>query len=195
MFLNMSKITSSFFKDKTSFKLAKQLLGKELVHKSSTGVISGIINEVEVYIEEDEASHSHKGRKTSRNEAMFLSGGHSYIYFTYGMYYCLNITSGVQNKGEAVLIRSILPKEGIELMKKNRNYSKDNIKDLTNGPAKLTQALDLNLTHNKLKITDLKSKLYLQETVLEPKEILSSPRIGISKNKNKLWRYYVKEFK
>lgn len=102
--------------------LAKALLGCELVHESLDGITSGIIVETEAYHESDEASHSFKSR-TKRIEVMFGPGGHVYVYFTYGMHWCFNVTADKKGVGAAVLIRALEPSEGIEIMKKRRGFS------------------------------------------------------------------------
>ncbi len=90
--------------------VAKELLGKILVHETSVGTIRGIITETESYMGvEDKGSHTYGGRRTERTEPMFAQGGHSYVYFTYGMYHCMNITSGREGDPQAVLIRSVVP--------------------------------------------------------------------------------------
>lgn len=90
--------------------VAKELLGKVLVHETSEGMIRGVITEVEAYMGiEDKGSHTYGGRRTNRTEPMFLEGGNSYVYFTYGMYYCMNITTGKDQDPQAVLIRSVVP--------------------------------------------------------------------------------------
>lgn len=90
--------------------VAKELLGKILVHETAVGTIRGIITETESYMGvEDKGSHTYGGRRTERTEPMFAQGGHSYVYFTYGMYHCMNITSGREGDPQAVLIRSVVP--------------------------------------------------------------------------------------
>lgn len=90
--------------------VAKELLGKILVHETSVGVIRGVITEVESYMGvNDKGSHTYGGRRTERTEPMFHIGGTSYVYFTYGMYFCMNITSGQEGDPQAVLIRSVEP--------------------------------------------------------------------------------------
>lgn len=186
------KLTSSFFQNKTTQQIAKELLGKILTYQTKDGIIKGIINETEAYTQEDEASHTYNGKKTKRNQAMFKKAGHIYIYFTYGMYHCLNIVTGEENKGEAVLIRSILPLEGIEIMKKNRN--KQETKNLTNGPAKLCMAYNLNKDQNGIDILKENSKIYLENSNLKPKNLKQTKRIGISKATELELRFVCQEF-
>jgi len=90
--------------------VAKELLGKILVHETGEGTVRGIITEVESYMGvEDKGSHTYGGRRTERTEPMFHQGGTSYVYFTYGMYHCMNITTGWEDVPQAVLIRSVVP--------------------------------------------------------------------------------------
>ena len=167
--------------------LAKKLLGCMLVRETPQGIITGVITETEAYTEDDEASHSFGGRKTKRNEAMFMNGGHLYVYFIYGTYHCLNIVSEKEGRGSAVLIRSIVPEEGIELLQNNCISKRDD--GLTNGPGKLCRALGITLKHNGIDITDDKSPIYLVNRKAVPFVIRSTPRVGISKAKNTLWRF------
>ncbi len=95
---------------------AQDLLGWELVHHTPAGDIGGIIIETEAYTEEDEASHSFRGR-TKRTAPMFEEAGHIYMYFIYGMHWCLNIVTGPKDHGEGILIRALRPTRGLELMR------------------------------------------------------------------------------
>ncbi|MFZ8908815.1 MAG: DNA-3-methyladenine glycosylase, partial [Nitrosopumilaceae archaeon] len=123
--------------------VAKGLLGKKIVRKIGNRKISGIITETEAYRHKDDpASHAFR-KKTERNRAMFEEVGRAYVYFTYGMYFCFNVVArNSRTEAGAVLIRSIQPEKGVDVMKKNRK--KDELKNLTDGPAKLAQALDIN---------------------------------------------------
>jgi len=123
---------------------------------------------------------------------MFKKAGHLYVYFTYGMYHCCNIVTGEKDKGEAVLIRSIIPIKGIDIMKKNRKLN--TLKNLTNGPAKLCIAFGINKKHDKLNLLDKNSKIYLEEKNYKPKKIKQTKRIGISKSKDLEWRFICLEF-
>ena len=90
--------------------VAKELLGKVLVHETKLGEIRGVITEVESYMGvNDKGSHTYNGRRTNRTEPMFREGGNSYVYFTYGMYHCMNFTTGEEGDPQAVLIRSVEP--------------------------------------------------------------------------------------
>ena len=185
----MGKRLPKTFFNATTLLLAKKLLGCTLVRETPQGIMAGVITETEAYTESDEASHSFGGRKTKRNRVMFMSSGHLYVYFIYGVYHCLNIVSEREGKGCAVLIRSIVPKEGVELLRGNRVGRKEN--DLTNGPGKLCRALDITLEHNGTDVTNNESPIYLINRKTIPFAVKSTPRIGISKAKGKLWRFVV----
>ena len=184
----MKILQKSFFREPT-IEVAKKLLGKFIVSKTPKGVIVGKIVETEAYLQNDPASHSFCG-KTNRNSPMFDSAGTSYVYFTYGMYYCFNVVTNKKNIGEAVLIRAIEPIRGIELIKKNRKVPKN--KDLTNGPAKLTLALGINKNFNGINLLDEKSPLKLMKDKVENFEIIETKRIGISKGCKMPYRFYIK---
>ncbi len=187
-------IPSSFF-ERSTLAIAKDLLGKYIVHRTKQGIISGKIVETEAYLNDDPASHSFKG-KTQRNASMFEKAGTSYVYFTYGMYHCFNIVTGRKGIGEAVLIRALEPGEGIEIMRKNRKMKDtDDIKNLCNGPAKLVIALDIGKEHDGL---DLLSKNASLQLVCAPEvekraEMVQTARIGISKGKELSHRFYIKD--
>lgn len=164
---------------------APLLLGYKLSHRSPEGLTSGYIVEVEAYTQDDPASHTYKG-ETIRNGAMFKRAGTVYIYFTYGMHYCMNIVASVPGRGEALLIRALEPVGGIELMKQRRRL--DDVRQLTNGPAKLVQAMGIPKTLNGTHILD--GPLYL-ESGFTPMRIERSPRIGIKRATDLPWRFTV----
>ena len=178
--------TKSLIKPKFS---AKYLLGCHIYRTLLSGeVLKARIVETESYHQDDLASHTFRG-KTERNKAMFGPAGHAYIYFTYGMHWCFNVTAGLNGYGAGVLIRAVEPIAGIETMRGLRKNIKDD-KQLTNGPAKLTQALAID---KSLYGHDL-SKPPLQ--VFEPKnrefEIVETTRIGISQAVEEVARFYIK---
>ena len=106
---SMPRLPREFF-TRDGITVAKELLGKILVHETKRGTIRGIITEVESYMGvEDKGSHTYGGRRTERTEPMFHIGGTSYVYFTYGMYHCMNIATDVVNNPQALLIRSVIP--------------------------------------------------------------------------------------
>lgn len=107
--MSEKRLSREFF-TRDGLTVAKELLGKVLVHETPIGPVRGVITEVESYMGiNDKGSHTYGGRRTERTEPMFRQGGNSYVYFTYGMYYCMNITSGQEGDPQAVLIRSVIP--------------------------------------------------------------------------------------
>jgi len=119
---------------------------------------------------------------------MFGEVGIAYVYFTYGMHYCFNVVAKkMKTPAGAVLIRGIVPEKGIKKMQENRNI--ENLKNLTNGPAKLTQALEITKEHYGIDLTK-KTELYIEEG-LEIKKIKKSTRIGIKDGKEMLWNFQI----
>lgn len=174
--------------------VARGLLGKKLVRLYEDGSgklqrLSGIIYETEAYgSKNDPASHAFNGI-TNRNSVMFGQVGKAYVYFIYGMHHCMNITARApRSKAGAVLIRSLLPIEGIDIMIDFCN-GKDEL-TVTNGPGKLTKAMDINRSHNGINLIDRRSPLHIEEGI-EPRKVISTPRIGISKATEKCWRYMI----
>ena len=174
--------------------VARELLGKKLVRMYDDGSgklqrLSGIIYETEAYgSKNDPASHAFNGR-TNRNSVMFRDVGKAYVYFIYGMHHCMNVTAHAPNSDAgAVLIRSLIPIEGIDTMIYLSNMK--NKLNLTNGPGRLTKALDINRSHNGLNLTDNRSILQIEDGI-KPKKVLSTTRIGISRATEKYWRYLI----
>lgn len=168
-----------------ALEAAPLILGTQLVYDSPEGRVSGRIVEVEAYRADDPASHSFRP-VTTRTKALFGPPGTIYIYFIYGIHYCINIVLG---NGQALLIRAVEPLEGIELMRWHRGI--DDIKKLCNGPAKLVQAFGIPKEFNNHNF--LAGPLRLEKSEKVPLScIMTAPRIGISKATDKLWRFYIK---
>lgn len=165
---------------------AKALLGYRLIHDSPKGRTAGIIVETEAYTADDEASHTFRGQ-TKRNSVMFGPAGHAYIYFTYGMHHCFNIVTGSEGDGQGVLIRALEPVEGLELMHERRGV--DKVLDLTNGPAKLVEAMGITPQDSG---ADVLSGSLRVEPDNKPKTIVSAKRVGISRAKHLKRRFYIK---
>ena len=187
----MKTIPRSFYRRDT-VDVAQDLLGKILVRKIKGITISGIISETEAYRHRDDpASHSFGGR-TERNKAMFGEVGRAYVYFTYGMHYCINaVAKDAQCEAGAVLIRALVPKDGLDFMIKQRKI--DVISNLTNGPAKITQSL--KITHEQYGEDLTKaSELYVTDGFdVKRSAIKSRSRIGIQKAIDNLWNFSVPE--
>lgn len=169
-----------------AIKAAPALLGWLMIHDSPEGRTSGYIIETEAYMPQDAASHSYRG-KTPRIEIMFGPPGHLYVYFTYGMHYFVNIVTGPEGVGQGVLIRALEPYEGMEIMESRRGLT-DKTK-LTNGPAKLAQAMGISRQHNGRYLLGDGTIRLLRG--LKPEKIIQTTRIGITRDTDKLWRFYV----
>jgi len=166
--------------------LARALLGQRLVRLDEAGHrLAGLIVETEAYLgTPDKAAHTYNGRRTHRNETMWGQAGHVYVYFTYGMHYCLNVTADAAEIPTACLIRALAPLEGLDAMRHNRagKIPHDRLRetDLCSGPAKLCQALAIDRELDGEDLTR-SSHLYLTpgESPAEDR-ITVGPRIGIA---------------
>ena len=146
------RVLAREFYNRDTVCVARELLGKTLVRKIDRQKLSGIITETEAYKgKNDPASHASR-KMTERNKVMFGQIGKTYVYFTYGNHFMLNaVAKNEKSNAGAVLIRSIEPQEGIKLMIKNRKTSI--ILNLTNGPGKLTQAMNITKEQNNIDLT------------------------------------------
>ncbi len=177
------------FYARDTIKVARDILGKSLVRKIGNQTISGIITETEAYrYKDDPASHAFR-RMTERNRAMFGQVGRAYVYFTYGMYYCVNVVAkSEKHEAGAVLIRGLMPKKGIDIMIKNRKTNE--MSNLTNGPGKITQALDINKKQYGIDLAK-KSELYIVNGFDFKKKIITDKRVGIKNSVDKLWNFKI----
>ncbi|QNI31094.1 DNA-3-methyladenine glycosylase [Alloacidobacterium dinghuense] len=161
--------------------VARALLGKMVVRDWKTERLIGRIVEVEAYFgTEDPAAHSYIGR-TARNAVLFGPPGIAYVYFIYGMYYCLNVSCEPDGQAGGVLIRALEPVAGLETMAKLRKLAPNPKPQLlTSGPGRLCQALDITrAAHNGLDVTDPSSCLRIEDDNYHPEAIQVTPRIGI----------------
>jgi DNA-3-methyladenine glycosylase len=157
--------------------VARELLGCVLWRKLGRQLLAARIVETEAYLgANDMASHARKGLRSARNESMYLEGGHAYVYFTYGMHWCMNVVTQESDIAEAVLLRAAEPVKGIESMRERRPKAKRDI-DLMNGPGKLCAALDIDKDFNGEPLDG--NLLYLTQRDVEIGEIGVSPRIGV----------------
>ncbi len=181
-------LSQTFFKRPTE-KVAQELLGKILISTVGDTFVAGIISETEVYGDHtDAASHAASGTITKRNYPMFGPVGHTYVYKSYGMHTCLNIVARDSGtKAGAILIRSIVPLEGLETIKERRAIN--NVRLLTNGPGKLGQALGLTLQHNNINVTHPGLLYVIDNKDVMVEDFEATPRIGISRNATVLWRF------
>jgi DNA-3-methyladenine glycosylase len=187
----LRRIERAFFA-RDAVEVAHDLLGKVFV----AGECSVRVVETEAYREDDPASHSHRGI-TRRNRVMFAEAGLLYVYFTYGMHHCANVVTGSTGEGSAVLIRAGEPLAGTALMRTRRGEPRRE-QDLSNGPAKLCQALGIDLSHNGADLshsgTDpVDSPVFgiFDDGSRQPVRIGTSSRIGIRVGADLPWRFSV----
>ena len=170
--------------------VSRDLLGKLLVRVYNQKVLVGKIVETEAYRgKDDPASHAYRG-KTPRNSIMFGKPGVAYIYIIYGMYHCLNVIAEPEGEAAGVLIRAIEPLKGINLMKQLRGTNK--IKNLTNGPGKLTKAFAIDKSFNGMDLTQKNILFIAYPNQKEAFEIVETQRIGIKVGLDKMWRFYIR---
>lgn len=178
--------------------VARDILGKRLVRFLQGQRVSGLIVEAEAYCDADEpdlACHAsvNQGRPTPRTRVMFGAAGHAYVYFTYGMHWMFNVVTGEHGVANAILIRALEPLEGIELMAERRMRP---LPELTNGPAKLAQALGIDKQLNGTSLYDDDSVLWIEGGADIPDEVVAcGPRIGLGNTpepwKSIPWRFWI----
>jgi DNA-3-methyladenine glycosylase len=165
-------------------KVAVDLLGCILIHRSPAGIASGFIVETEAYRPEDPACHAYRG-PTTRNHTMFGGPGLAYVYLSYGIHHLLNVVCEPRGTGSAVLIRALCPLEGRELMGRRRGRDLD----LCNGPGRLTQALGIDVSKDGHDLTSGDLRIARGEP---PREgVVATTRIGIRRGADLPWRYLV----
>jgi DNA-3-methyladenine glycosylase len=172
----------SFFA-RSVHEVAPDLIGVTLLVNG----VGGRIVEVEAYDQEDPASHGYRGQ-TTRNAVMFGPPGHAYVYRSYGIHWCLNLVCRETGVPEAALIRALEPTAGIDEQRRRRGT--DDLRSLCSGPGKLCQALAITGEHDGLPLD--RAPFRLQERTQAP-EIVTAPRIGITRATELSWRYVEEE--
>jgi DNA-3-methyladenine glycosylase len=177
--------------------VARELLGQRVVRVLDGRRLAGCIVEVEAYLgETDQASHARPGR-TRRNAPMYGPPGHAYVYLIYGLHHCLNAVTEPEGFPGAVLIRALEPLEGIEEMRVRRGGRPDT--QLTSGPARLCQALDIDRRFDGADLCARDALLFLEEDAPVPDEaVATGPRVGVRGDEVALiipWRFYVEDSK
>lgn len=210
-----SRLPRAFF-TRDGITLARELLGKILVHETPVGTIRGFITEVESYMgEQDKGSHTYGGRRTERTEPMYHMGGTSYVYLIYGMYSCMNIAAMTDGIPQAVLLRSVVPVDSesetrmiqLRLEQLNRKQVKRNLqpytletcpasikKHLADGPGKLCIAMGITRRDNDVDMVGSESFYVTEGVAVAPEKIKAGKRIGIDyaeEAADYLWRFYV----
>lgn len=187
----MTELTRDFY-TRDGLTVARELIGKTLVHRGGDRELRGIITETEAYMGvTDKASHAYGGRRTKRTETMYLMGGHAYVYLIYGIYSCMNITASVDGNPEAVLIRCVMPEGDVQGIldqvrtvsrKKNLPSQADEMTPaelykLTDGPGKL--CCGMGITREQNGVDMLSGDFTVIDEGWRAPEILTLPRVGI----------------
>lgn len=189
------------FYDRPTLDVARDLLGKVLVHNHRSLVTSGMIVEVEAYIgEDDPACHAAPG-PTRRNEPLYGPPGHAYVYLNYGIHCLMNVVTESNGSPAAVLIRALAPLDGIASMRRRRLRSMKGRRatqsvdladhDLCRGPGNLTMAMGITLDENQLDL--LGDRLFIEDRNLQAGPIAWGPRIGIRVGVDRPWRAWIKQ--
>jgi DNA-3-methyladenine glycosylase len=163
-------------------QVARDLIGVTLLYKGA----GGRIVEVEAYHHTDPAAHSYGGR-TKRNAVMFGPPGHAYVYRSYGIHWCLNFVCEEEGSASAVLIRALEPTQGLVAMRRRRRLKDERL--LCSGPGRLCQALGITRAHNGLALDEPPFQVFARTSRMD---IVTGPRIGISKAAERPWRYGLK---
>lgn len=189
----MPKLDKTFYIKDDVVGIAKSLLGKVLYTQIDDRLTAGIIVETEAYHESEKACHAYNGRKTKRTALLFEKGGKAYVYLCYGIHHLFNVVTGPEDIGQAVLIRGVMPYEGIGVMMERRKM--DRVQpNLSSGPGTLSKALGITTKFNE---TDLQSDLIWMEDKgihILSSDIVSTPRIGVDyAGKDALlpWRFLI----
>ena len=175
------------FYARSPLELAPDLLNKVLVADGCAGRVV----EVEAYCgSDDPGSHAYRG-STPRTEVMFGQAGHLYVYFSYGMHWCANVVAEQPGTAGAVLLRAVTPIQGIELIRSRRPTAK-RPRDLCSGPAKLTQALGIDGSHDGADLVSAEQGLTIVDDGTPPPHRPGrSPRIGLTQGADRPWRWFV----
>jgi DNA-3-methyladenine glycosylase len=174
MILKMKKLPASFYRRDDVVTVAKELLGKVLYTSFEKQVTAGMIIETEAYNGvHDKACHAYGGRRTARTEVMYSPGGVTYVYLCYGMHQLLNVVTGPQDIPSAVLIRALMPLEGIEIMQARRNKRQL----LAAGPGTVSQALGISKKHNGYSLRS--HEIWIEDQRQEVGLIQAGPRVGV----------------
>jgi DNA-3-methyladenine glycosylase len=188
-------LSRAFF-NRPTLTVARELLGARLVHIDNGIRLSGIISETEAYCgEEDLGCHAKAGR-TPRTTVMYGPPGHAYVYFTYGMHWLFNTVTMPEGQPEAVLVRAVVPAEGIEVIAARRGHQPRKL--WTDGPAKLTQAFSIDGRHNNLDLCALDAAIFIEKgTKVLDEWVTIGPRVGMGTVPepwySKPWRFLVRD--
>ena len=193
----MTLIPRDFFA-RFSVQVAPELLGCVIEHQTAAGLVAVELTEVEAYAgASDPASHAYRG-KTARNAVMFGPPGHAYVYFTYGMHFCVNLVCLGNGSASAVLLRAgrVIEGEELALTRRTRGATIVSFRDLARGPARLCQALDIDRTQDGADVCVADSPLHMRWPDASTtdrsaeKKVASGPRVGVSSAAEVPWRFW-----
>jgi DNA-3-methyladenine glycosylase len=185
----MIVLPRSFYERDTA-KVARELLGKILVHSAREGTTSGKIVETEAYYGKNDPASRASRKRTKLNWLMWERGGLSFVYMVHAND-LFNVTTEQEGVPGAVLIRALEPLDGVGLMKQRRGIADE--RGLTSGPGKLTQAMGITYAHHGLDLTNTKGELVVVDGGQEKFEIVSSHRIGVTHDLKRKLRFYIKD--
>jgi DNA-3-methyladenine glycosylase len=193
------KLSRSFY-DRPTLDVARDLIGKVLVHVRRGTRTSGVIVEVEAYIgESDPACHAAPG-PTRRNEPLYGLPGHAYVYLNYGIHCLVNVVTEAQGSPAAVLLRALTPLEGVDVMRRRRRRAMKGRRrlsagltdeELCRGPGNLTMAMGITLAENRLDLGG--NRLFIEDRGMELRPVVWGPRVGIRVGVERPWRAYVSD--
>ncbi len=173
-----SALPHSFYLHDT-VTVARSLLGCVLWRRIGRELLAARLVEVEAYLgANDSASHARRGLRSARNESMYLEGGHAYVYFTYGMHWCVNVVTQEEDTAEAVLLRGAEPVRGIEKMRERRPKAKRD-RDLMNGPGKLCSAMAIDKSLDGAPFAGKTFWIAPRDVEVSEEDIAVSHRIGV----------------
>jgi DNA-3-methyladenine glycosylase len=172
------RLAKDFFA-RSVHEVAPDLIGATLLVDG----VGGTIVEAEAYDHEDPAAHGYRGR-TARNASMFGPAGHAYVYRSYGVHWCLNLVCEEEGAASAVLVRALEPTRGLDVMRARRGLEDERL--LCAGPGRLCQALDVSREHDGLALDEPPFRLEARDGNVE---IVTGPRIGITRAADRPWRY------
>ncbi len=167
-------------------ELAQYLIGKTLVHNLPRARLSGVIVETEAYPPGDAAGHAFRG-KTQTNQSLFLGPGYCYVYFTYGSWFIVNVTSEEPGTGGGVLLRALEPLEGIDTMQRVRNTTR--LRDIARGPGRLAQAMQIDKRYDGVDLCAGEA-LWLGTAARPTSAVGSSTRIGLTREVHSKLRFF-----
>jgi DNA-3-methyladenine glycosylase len=189
------KLTKEFYLRENVLTISKELLGKFLFTNFDGQLTGGTITETEAYrAPEDKASHAYGDRRTERTNIFYEEGGISYVYLCYGIHNLFNVVTNEKEIPHAILIRSIEPTEGIDIMLERRKKTKVS-PPLTSGPGSMSQALGIGKKHNRISLQSDEIWLEDKGIVIPEKDILKGPRIGVdyaAEYAAKPWRFGIR---